>query len=225
MGRINIFAEEWCNMVFKKRNKAYGAYELRQLASKRQFLAFLIAAIFFLTAFSLPGFIKDRKPNYGKIDKSTIIDISDVGFNKPKEENANALRDFDAHKSLHRSTLTFIVPQIEDEVPLDNEMISQHDLLTSNAIIASFISKGNTDDISITDIPKADQRKISGDTDTIVKRVERWPDFPGGPAVLAKFLKNNLKYPQVPADNGISGTVSVNFVVSRTGKISNIVIA
>lgn len=48
------------------------------------------------------------------------------------------------------------------------------------------------------------------------------PKFPGGEAAMAKFLQENMDYPQLPKEMGIEGKVYLQFVVSRTGSISNV---
>lgn len=63
------------------------------------------------------------------------------------------------------------------------------------------------------------------ETDEIFTIVEDMPSFPGGEAALFKFLGRNLDYPAMAQDAGISGTVYVNFVVDRDGKVKNAKIA
>ena len=43
--------------------------------------------------------------------------------------------------------------------------------------------------------------------------------FPGGDKEYAKFLSNNLKYPNSALRNGIEGTVYVKFIVDKDGSI------
>jgi protein TonB len=52
--------------------------------------------------------------------------------------------------------------------------------------------------------------------------VEEQPEFPGGMASLMKYLQQNIKYPQIAKENGISGRVFVNFVVDDKGNITKI---
>lgn len=53
--------------------------------------------------------------------------------------------------------------------------------------------------------------------------VETMPEFPGGgQEALFKFLQSEMKYPQVAKENGIQGTVFVNFVVGQDGKIRDV---
>ncbi|SBW03251.1 energy transducer TonB [uncultured Dysgonomonas sp.] len=52
--------------------------------------------------------------------------------------------------------------------------------------------------------------------------VEQMPRFPGGEAAMHKFIGDNLKYPVSAQDAGIQGRVTVRFVVSKTGKVSDV---
>ena len=51
--------------------------------------------------------------------------------------------------------------------------------------------------------------------------VEKDPEFPGGTDALYKYLAENIKYPQLARDNGITGKVYITFVVERDGSIAN----
>ena len=52
--------------------------------------------------------------------------------------------------------------------------------------------------------------------------VEQPPTFPGGEEALNKFLSNNIRYPHLATENGISGTVFVSFVVDSDGNIKDV---
>ena len=52
--------------------------------------------------------------------------------------------------------------------------------------------------------------------------VEKNPEFPGGYEAMLKYLRGKVQYPTLAQESGIQGTVFVQFVVSETGKISNI---
>jgi TonB family protein len=51
--------------------------------------------------------------------------------------------------------------------------------------------------------------------------VEKNPEFPGGYAEMQKFLRDNIEYPSSAKEDEIQGTVFVQFIVNKTGKISN----
>jgi periplasmic protein TonB len=48
------------------------------------------------------------------------------------------------------------------------------------------------------------------------------PEFPGGINVMYKFLRDNLIYPQLAKETGITGTVYLSFVVEKDGRVTDI---
>ncbi|MCF8297797.1 MAG: energy transducer TonB [Saprospiraceae bacterium] len=52
--------------------------------------------------------------------------------------------------------------------------------------------------------------------------VEEKPSFPGGDNEMLKFLSNNINYPEMARELGISGKVYIEFIVEKDGSISNI---
>lgn len=91
------------------------------------------------------------------------------------------------------------------------------------------------DDVEVEEIEMID---TEADAETIVEEfevveevveeeiftiVESMPEFPGGgQEALFKYLQKEMKYPQVAKENGIQGTVFVNFVVGKDGKIRDV---
>ncbi len=53
----------------------------------------------------------------------------------------------------------------------------------------------------------------------IYNRAEIKPTFPGGEAALAKFIQNNINYPEQALDEGVEGRVEVMFAVDENGKV------
>ncbi|MBI5540440.1 MAG: M56 family metallopeptidase [Bacteroidia bacterium] len=62
-------------------------------------------------------------------------------------------------------------------------------------------------------------------TDSVFNEVENAPEFPGGTNELMNFIATNVKYPQVAKENGITGKVFVQFVVSKDGSVKDVKIA
>ena len=48
------------------------------------------------------------------------------------------------------------------------------------------------------------------------------PSFKGGEDAMYEWLGENIKYPQVAKETGVSGTVIVTFVVEKDGSITGI---
>ena len=78
----------------------------------------------------------------------------------------------------------------------------------------------DTKNIAIT--PVKIEEEVDEEEVKIFTVVEQDPEFPGGMEALLKYLAQNIKYPQLARDNGITGKVFVTFVVERDGSIANV---
>ena len=56
-----------------------------------------------------------------------------------------------------------------------------------------------------------------------VAEVEQKPSFIGGDAALFKYLADSIKYPAMARENGIEGTVYVEFIIAKDGSVTNVV--
>ena len=61
--------------------------------------------------------------------------------------------------------------------------------------------------------------------ETIFVIVENMPEFPGGDLALRKYIAENVKYPEIAKENGLSGKVFVQFVINQRGEVENVKIA
>lgn len=58
--------------------------------------------------------------------------------------------------------------------------------------------------------------------DELFNFVEQMPEFPDGPAAMQIFIRDNLRYPEEAKLKKIEGTVVVQFIVTKEGKITNV---
>lgn len=65
------------------------------------------------------------------------------------------------------------------------------------------------------------RKEVDKDETTIFYAAEEMPEFPGGYQALLNFLSQNIRYPSIAAESGITGKVTVNFVVNKDGSISD----
>ena len=65
---------------------------------------------------------------------------------------------------------------------------------------------------------------VEGDYDGVMEydKAKYPPEYPGGNEGLSKFLSDNIKYPKSAEKNGIQGTVVLQFIVEKSGAISNV---
>ncbi len=53
-------------------------------------------------------------------------------------------------------------------------------------------------------------------------QVEQMPQYPGGPNALMKYIRENLKYPNDAATQGVEGKVILRFIVSKIGEVKDV---
>ena len=69
------------------------------------------------------------------------------------------------------------------------------------------------------------EEPVKVEPEKIFDAVEQMPTFPGGDAALYKFIGDNLVYPAQAAEEGVSGRVTIRFVVERDGTVSQVTVA
>jgi TonB family protein len=70
---------------------------------------------------------------------------------------------------------------------------------------------------------KAEQKTSTGNTIFMV--VEKMPEFPGGEVAVREYIAKSIKYPEDAKKAGIQGKVYVTFVVDKTGKVVDPILA
>jgi periplasmic protein TonB len=85
--------------------------------------------------------------------------------------------------------------------------------------------KGGKPTKSDVNVPKTTEnvKKRTGKDDVFV-RSEVAPLYLGGEGAMIKYLQKNLKYPTISKENGVKGTVYVQFVVEKDGKVDDVTV-
>ena len=52
--------------------------------------------------------------------------------------------------------------------------------------------------------------------------VEQMPSFPGGQAALMQWLASNVHFPAIAVENGVQGSIIVQFIVEKDGSVSDV---
>jgi TonB family protein len=66
------------------------------------------------------------------------------------------------------------------------------------------------------------QKTETGMTDGAYQKVDIMPEFPGGDAVLLKYIGDSTRYPKDAKEKGIQGKVIVRFMVQKDGTVSDV---
>ncbi|MBP7497127.1 MAG: energy transducer TonB [Bacteroidales bacterium] len=220
--KINIFSDDWCELVFDNKNKEYGAYVHRKLSNKRHLFALITASVLFLLAVSTPTILKTILPKQEErnVEITMLADLK-MEDNKPKDEK---IEDLPPPEPL-KSSIQFTPPVIkaDKEVNDEEELKTQEELTESKLTISTKDIKG-TDEEHGKLIEEVDKNKglVQEEETKPFLIVEQMPEFPGGTEEMVKYIQSNVKYPQLARETNIQGKVYVTFVVTKDGRISNV---
>ena len=112
-------------------------------------------------------------------------------------------------------------PPPPQEVPEVTTVINivENDQKIENELVVDAGLNEDTRNIAIAPVVVEEEEEVK--EEEIFTVVENEPEFPGGMEALYKYLAQNIKYPQLARENGITGKVYVTFVVEKDGSIAN----
>ncbi len=197
------------DIVFKNKNKSYGAYELRSRYHKSASYG-LLFALLTVTTVTIYVFIRSTKAN-DYADNELYQEMVDF-------EQYNTMKDLD---SLRMNT----PPPKKVIAKKDNETFVVVDTLKTKIDTQKVVKLPDMkkDTVKIDSLIPADTSKegsANGMTGgKIYTKVDVLPEFPGGIKALVEYLLKNTHYPDEARLKHVSGTVLVQCVISKSGDV------
>ncbi len=230
MSKIDLISNEWTDLVFEGRNQAYGAYKLRKGTAKRNVWALIIvglAAALLYLGLQLQKMAEANK----KVENTQAVELAKLNTEKKeaKVEKKEIIKQ-EPEKVVEqvKSSVKFTAPIIKkDEEVKEEDEIKLDEVQKSDKAVGAFTVEGN-DEVggavlkAKEDIAAPEPPKHVVEETKIFTVVEQMPMYPGGDAALMGYLRDNIKYPTVAAENGVQGRVVVGFVVERDGSITDV---
>ena len=231
MSKIDLISNEWTDLVFEGRNQSYGAYQLRKSTGKRNLWALIIvalAAVLLYLGLQLQRMAEANK----KVENTQAVELAKLNTEKKKEakvEKKDIIRQ-EPEKVVEqvKSSVKFTAPIIKkDEEVKEEDEIKLDEVQKSDKAVGAFTVEGN-DEVggavlkAKEDIAAPEPPKHVVEETKIFTVVEQMPMFPGGDGALMGYLRDNIHYPTVAAENGVQGRVVVGFVVERDGSITDV---
>jgi len=233
---VDLSSKEWLDIVFEGKNKEYGAYEMRAHSTARHNKSVIIvviglAVIIGLLILSISG-VFQRADSDGADAATTQEDV--VMYDAEQEEEIpeeeiieipEPEQEVMEKEEVANQIQNTIIDIVEDEKVV-NEVKTQDELRNDDRMIGGQDISDGVDDftkevikeevIVVEEKPKEDNIIYT------TANVQQQPEFPGGEKAMYKWLYDHVQYPAQAAEEGVSGRVIVQFVVSKTGAIENI---
>lgn len=222
MEHTSLLQADYLDIVFHNRNKYYGGYELRKNYHVRMKKA-VTSMLLFCAALVSYSFINLEKPdpnalktNPAKEITTVICDIKPpVHIEQPKPIATAA----PAVKRTVANPPPVIVPDIKVTIPpptIDELKDGESGLLNAKGdpngiVVATTTTTGKGTEIitAPTALPPTKPYEF----------VQEMPSFNGN---MFGYLQSNLNYPAAAKENGIEGSVVIQFVVNEDGDISDV---
>ena len=244
---VDLSSKEWTDLIFEGKNKAFGAYTLRQASDHRHNVAVLYVVtgllVILLLAWGYGKYSAARERAEQERIKELLASIEQQQFEElqaeleqdieeenqmeqeaePEPEEEEAL----AEEILNTEKFTELLVQKDEDVKV--EIKSADDVKDTSTALGSTDFDQGTDDRNIVrehknEVIVEEKHEVVEDT-KVFTSVEQMPQFPGGEAELLKWISTHIKYPAIAMENNVQGKVVVQFVVTRDGSIGEVKIA
>lgn len=219
------------DLVFEGRNKAYGAYQLRQqysgnLASAGG-LTLGIAALLLAGILAWPAAQPKPTATFSKPVEPTVVKLEDVKVPPPKEAKLAPAHVAPAAPKAARASAPTLPTQVaKDELVPPTKPVEAIVPATPDGAVgppttgpadplATASSSGPTSSTG-TEVASASSEPFTF--------VEKMPEFAGGQAALLRYLSSHLRYPTQALREGAEGRVFLSFVVGADGAISEVTV-
>lgn len=228
MSKLSIYETGWINLVFQDRNKEYGAYQLRQEATKTSLRALFMGILLLASLFSLPTLISHFSPNNDVTAiipdfSNTVVQLSDIVPNQILETQKQVLPEIKKQNPETAVESAQLINPIITQASQADQDIAKN---TDNTSVTNTITEG-TGTVGInptstsgvgteTAIPIVD----SGNTIVNSLSLDKLPEFPGGINKFYSYVGNNFEKQEIDGSGSIR--VYVSFVIERDGSMTDI---
>jgi len=206
------------DLVFKHRNRDYGAYVLRKRYNRTVFTGTVIASLIAISIVLIPFL---ARPSSEKIISggNGYLQVRIENMQPPPEEIYVPPAPPPPDASRMPETVEYVAPVVVDTVTSVEHTLASTDeaLASDNSNIIDVTGSGLGDDL-------LSGSNGSGNEEPLFI-VEVMPTFKGGD--LNKFrdwIGQRTKYPEDAITNKIRGTVFLTFIVEKDGTVSNVIV-
>ncbi|HOY04423.1 MAG TPA: energy transducer TonB [Saprospiraceae bacterium] len=216
------------DIVFARRNRAYGAYALRReypvnlgkaLATGLLLIGFFVVLPRLLNAFS------------GLVPEKTVLYDSEIVLSQPPDVDVPPPTPPPPPPTPPppvRATVRFVPPVVvENDKAPDEPPPAVMDVLEDPGAVGAVSQAGIIDappsDIDPDDFGTVIVTQVKKEDETYdTYGVNKMPGFPGGERDLMTYLGKNIEYPTLAKEANIEGIVVLGFIVGKDGSINDV---
>lgn len=249
MANMNIFGKDWMDLIFKGRNKQYGAYELRKKSGKHTLLALILGVFFIGLAFGSKllydqygDLIAKKKTNNEIIEVIEVMPFEEVEPpveeiieepeppEPPEEEPAGASKNV-------QDELEFKEVEVKEDDKVINELKTSQDDFDDETTSGQKDQEGDKEDGDLKDEKNSNtgnaskgsqgndrSDKFSEDPNRIYTAVQQKAKPASGMDRFRRDFANKFNSPDIPS-NVKKVSIKLRFVVEKDGSLTDIRVA
>ncbi len=208
-------------VIFENRNKAYGAYAIREAYSDSLTKSILCLSGLVILLFG--SVFAYNKINALPTDEKGIV-FDDSNIKPLVYETTVEMKPLDL--PVEKPAVAATAPA--GGMPLrivDNEVLTNTTTVNMNnpvsgvgSATATGVAPVGPETSTVTTTATVAGTTATTSTEAVVF-AEEMPEFEGGNTGLMQYVSRNVVYPQLAKEAGVQGIVYVSFVVSETGKV------
>jgi periplasmic protein TonB len=213
MAKEKKYTPTFDDIVFEKRNKEYGAFDLRKTYKKHISISTAIGIVIISAAVIIP-YIRAKHLQHMKMrDANEVIAAMDNNANL--QEAAPPPPPPPPPPAEQTAVVKYVAPVVVDTVKPEDATLKSTDEQVST-----------TSDEQVTEIKEEVHEEVQEEApQQVFVVVEEMPSFPGGDAELMKFIAENIQYPEIAKENNIQGKVIMRFCVTYKGTVDQVSVA
>ena len=246
MANMNIFGKDWMDLIFKGRNKEYGAYELRKKSNKHTLLALILGTLFMGLAFGsklvydrIDSQLSERKKaNDETIEVIEVVmpiedveppveEIIEEPEPEPEPEPAGASKSV-------QDEVEFKEIEVKEDDKVTNELKTSQEDFDDETTSGQLTQEGDKEDGDLKDdgkntglASKGSEGSDRSDTftdkpdNTIYRFVQESAKPANGEDSFRRDFSRKFRAPDVPSNvNQVS--ITLRFVVEKDGSLTDI---
>lgn len=236
MQNLNFLETELLDILFRGRNKNYGAYTLRKNYASRvkQAMSITVLSVMLIygVQFLIPKTVEPNQkiscffdsPEIKLIDNVEIVPTGLPPAPSFVDPGKTVPTDIVDHKIVN------VKPIEKDEKKIVTNPITNTNPGTRTTTNPDIAGKGGDGSSTISSGSSGTQgpvvptpaKTVAPKTFDYVDAAEVMPEYPGGEEAMLSYLRSNMKYPKIASQIGVEGTVFVQFVVNTKGEITKL---
>ncbi|MEQ7801566.1 energy transducer TonB [Pedobacter sp. ASV1-7] len=223
--KIDLFGNEWLDVVFDQKNKTYGAYALRRDNSLNTLKALFIAGTLFILLFLSPKIIRLIKGNTTTefvSDRKTEVTIQSPPPVNPEMPPPAAVEPPPARENQIKFPPPIVV---EDDKVIDVEPVQIKDLAIANPGQKTLAGEEDGTLVVISTPGEGPKNANVVEDNTVYgafEPLETQPTYPGGMDKFYNYLSKAIRYPAMAQEQNIQGKVFLSFIIEKNGTLTDI---